>query len=167
MASHYAFDKVLTAADTKHRLVQGLFVARQTCRGELTWNLNQQKYEGSSLLELEVPAAEPPQQQIASEEESIASTDSAPKSPDDPDSSTEASEAPVNAEDLTWFRQTNGRCFGLVQSVEHDRLTPWCRESPFAMVHMERGVGLEATMAICPRCVLRAPRAFASLIQQL
>jgi hypothetical protein len=167
MAVRYAHNRVETAADSKFRLLAGLYEVQKQSKAELTWeNLRCERFLWEKLLQLKSGAFEPTVDQRESDDDLAPSTASAPASSSG-SSSTDESQKAKNTEEVSWFRQPSSRIFHALQAATETRLIPWCRDGGFKALHAERGVGMDDEMQVCPNCLKRMPPSLAEVLRTL
>ena len=176
MAQRYADDKIATSADIKFRLVWSIYITLEQLKCSqisfqdlrsfsvpwLTFIMKPLPVEASSSM----PGPADCQHAVVD----AADTESEGHEVLEASSSSDQEEQD-GLETLLWFRQYPRARYHITQKVvEVDGqswLTPWCRESPFAMRHEERGQGVEHGMSICKRCIERAPVSISTVLTQL
>ena len=184
MAARYSGDRTLTAADTKARLLEAIFIVSKKHKSQdvawqdvrmaglswaamTTWPLPHlllqvgpgqilpAKRSAGALVQL--TEAEVKAGLFLSDEDVADEVLSHESSPSE-------SDAEMDADSLEWFRLPKRPATHLLRSFEEASLIPWCRDSQFASVRAERGNGLDLSMSLCARCVQRCPKKLCSTI---
>ena len=167
MAVRYAHNRVETAADSKYRLLAGLYEVQKQNKAVLTWdNLRCERFLWEKLLQLKPGNFGEAPEQHESDDDLAPSTASAPASSSG-SSSTDESQKAQNTEEVSWFRQPGSRVYHALQAATETRLIPWCRDGGFKAIHTERGVGMDGEMLICPNCLKRMPPSLADVLSAL
>ena len=156
MAVRYADDKVATAGEVKKQVLVALLMAcsRMPPKSPRSWEaVAAYAPEWSQVVrrcrDSSVSMNTEAQGPVEHVQEASSSSSSSSSSSD-----SEVSDMEMHA---PWFRQRAGGQLHLLHSVVGNRLVPWCRDVPFARLHVERGQGLEDTDDVCQKCWARAP----------
>ena len=165
MSVHYAHGKVETAADSKAKLLAGIYEVQKHTKGDLTWDsLRCERYLWDRLLQLQTGAMGADRLARESDDDFASSTDQAGGSSSGSSSTDEESKI-KNPDDVSWFRQPGSRVTHALQASTELRLVPWCRDASFRSLHVERGVGFDSDMKPCPGCLKRMPKELADVVR--
>ena len=167
MAVRYAHNRIETAADSKYRLLAGIYEVQKHNKREISWDaLRCERFLWDRLLQLKRGEFGEAPEQRELDDGLASSTASAPASSSG-SSSTDESQKAQNIEEISWFRQPGSRIYHALQAATELRLLPWCRDGGFKAIHAERGVGMDSEMQICPKCLKRMPPSLADVLRVL
>ena len=152
MAKHYAHDKTSSAAFVKQQVLTSLHQAmlKSGRPAQCSWHDVRLHVppRGAILQHLQQSQAGQCQEvaRPSADDEQVSDSSSSASSASDEDCEKAAAELP-------WFQQAATAKKHLVQSQQGSQFIPWCRDSIFGALHVQRGVGLEDTDEICQKCL--------------
>jgi hypothetical protein len=164
MATRYADDSVITAADCKARAVLGLTMCRDKYRSK---DLSTDKLRAANITWTILEKLALPSKRVDNDD-IIPATEIVPSESDSDESTASSSSSDeAGADEIPWFQQGSSTTVHLTQGCSDTLFVPRCRDFPFSARHSVNGVGIDSSMKVCQHCLRRAPVAVQKTLKEI